>query len=174
MWLVVNYKFLCSGPHEKLLTVPKASFCEHALTCMRRNSIKTMLDHTVLLLTLVLLISRSQNLICLARIVWLKRIDYCWKYAISNNWMATCNILLNDLQSFLKLLEIYCNPHYLHVFYILKHVFYGLYKAKNWCMLIVNIRINIYIFPFSIFISLLDHVDRGVRPFDLFYILMSR
>lgn len=34
MWLVVNYKFLCSGPHEKLLKVPKARFCEHAVSCI--------------------------------------------------------------------------------------------------------------------------------------------
>lgn len=34
MWLVVNYKFLCSGPHEKLLKVPKARFCEHAVSCV--------------------------------------------------------------------------------------------------------------------------------------------
>lgn len=60
MWLVVNYKFLCSGPHEKLLKVPKARFCEHAVSCIdmyEKELYKTMLDHTVLLLTLVLLIS---------------------------------------------------------------------------------------------------------------------
>lgn len=34
MWLVVNYKFLCSGPPELLLKVPKARFCEHAVSCI--------------------------------------------------------------------------------------------------------------------------------------------
>lgn len=34
MKLAVNYKFLCSGPHENLLKVPKARFCEHAVSCI--------------------------------------------------------------------------------------------------------------------------------------------
>lgn len=34
VWLVVNYKFLCYGPHESLLQVPKARFCYRAGACI--------------------------------------------------------------------------------------------------------------------------------------------
>lgn len=77
------------------------------------------------------------------------------------------------VQSFLKLLEIYCYPHYLHVFYILKHVFYGLYKAKNWCMLIIiNKYISIQYFHFFAG-SCRQRCKTELFPFDTFYILMS-
>jgi hypothetical protein len=33
-WLVLNYKFLCSGPHESLLQAPKANFFKHAESCL--------------------------------------------------------------------------------------------------------------------------------------------
>lgn len=34
VWLVVNYKFVCCGPHESLLQVPKARFCDRAGACI--------------------------------------------------------------------------------------------------------------------------------------------
>lgn len=64
-WLVVNYRFLCSGPHKSLLQVPKARFCEHAWSCIdiyeKELSIKR-LDQRELLPTLILLISWRQTL----------------------------------------------------------------------------------------------------------------
>lgn len=60
VWLVVNYRFLCSGPHKSLLQVPKARFCEHAWSCIdiyeKELSIKR-LEQRELLPTLILLIS---------------------------------------------------------------------------------------------------------------------
>lgn len=53
MWLVVNYKFMCSGPPELLLKVPKARFCEHAVSCidmyekeLRKNLEKNAISHS--------------------------------------------------------------------------------------------------------------------------------
>lgn len=43
MWLVVNYKFLCSGQHQKLLIVSKARFCEHAVSCIDITLVKQCL-----------------------------------------------------------------------------------------------------------------------------------
>lgn len=34
VWLVVNYKFLCCGPHGLLLQVSKAMFCDHSQACI--------------------------------------------------------------------------------------------------------------------------------------------
>jgi hypothetical protein len=34
-WMVLNYKFLCSGPHESLLQAPKANFFKKAESCLK-------------------------------------------------------------------------------------------------------------------------------------------
>lgn len=91
-----------------------------------------------------------------------------------NEWQLVtfCEVHL-QIQSFLKLLDIYRNPHYLHVFYILYHVFYGLYKAKNWCMLIIiNKYISIQYFHFFVG-SCRQRCKTELFPFDTFCILMS-
>lgn len=33
VWLVVNYRFVCSGLHKPLLKVLEVRFCEHAGSC---------------------------------------------------------------------------------------------------------------------------------------------